>query len=209
MQGYSDLFARSLVKGPTPEQLDRYASALSRGATRLTSLTRDLLEVARLKEPKLTYKMEPCEMSDLVRKSAEQVRELVNTTHAIEVNAEEIHVFGDCDRLEQSFINLIDNAVKYTPEGGTITINVFGEHEEVVIRFVDEGIGLPVGSAERVFAPFSRAANSEHSGINGFGLGLYICRQIIESHSGTIDAYSEGEGAGTAFTIRLPRYFLK
>jgi signal transduction histidine kinase len=110
----------------------------------------------------------------------------------------------DSDRLEQVITNLIDNAVKYSPGGGEVRATVRREGHEVTIEVVDQGIGLPPGAAESIFEPFGRASNATVRHLPGMGLGLYICRNIVELHGGSIRAESPGEEQGTTMRVCLP-----
>ena len=121
---------------------------------------------------------------------------------AIAVPAAPCFVVVDAGRLEQVLVNLLDNANKYSPEGGPIEIAVRSEDTRVLIQVRDEGIGLPPGAEEAIFEPFGRASNT--SGIPGMGLGLFICRNIIERHGGQVWAESAGEGRGSRVSVRLP-----
>ena len=113
-------------------------------------------------------------------------------------------VSADPERIEQVLTNLLENAVKYSPDGADLRVRVQPKARGVLLEVQDHGIGLPKEAAERIFEPFSRAANAEHQQITGMGLGLYICRNIVEQHHGRIWARSAGEGAGTVMSVWLP-----
>ncbi len=100
--------------------------------------------------------------------------------------------------------NLLENAVKYSPDGGRIWVALRHDADQVQLTVRDEGIGLPDGASETIFRPFGRAANASEHNLPGMGLGLYICRSIIERHGGQITATSEGEERGTTLSIELP-----
>ena len=111
---------------------------------------------------------------------------------------------ADPDRIEQVLTNLLDNAVKYSPEGAELRVRFQPKARGVLLEVQDRGIGLPPDAMERIFEPFSRAANAEERQITGMGLGLYICRNIVEQHHGRIWARSAGEGSGTQISVWLP-----
>jgi signal transduction histidine kinase len=113
-------------------------------------------------------------------------------------------VMADPDRIEQVLVNLVENALKYSPAGGTVRVTVAHEGDGVRVSVADKGIGLPAGVNEAIFAPFGRAANAAESGIPGLGLGLYIGRSFVERHGGRIWAESPGEGRGTTVSFWLP-----
>lgn len=110
---------------------------------------------------------------------------------------------GDQQRLVQVLINLISNAIKYSPQGGTVTVKARREENEVLISVHDEGIGIPEENQEKIFTKFYRVDSSDHREIGGTGLGLSICKEIIELHGGKIRVESH-EGEGTRFTFSLP-----
>jgi signal transduction histidine kinase len=101
-------------------------------------------------------------------------------------------------------LNLLDNAVKYSPSGGLVELTLESDGTGCRITVTDQGIGLPDAAAERIFEPFERAENAAAHHLPGLGLGLYICRDIVERHGGTISAASEGEGRGTSVSLWLP-----
>jgi two-component system sensor histidine kinase VicK len=109
-------------------------------------------------------------------------------------------------RLEQVLDNLLSNAVKYSPDGGSIQVAMAmdADAEQVTLTVTDQGIGLPAGQEESIFEVFSRASNATEHQIQGLGIGLAICRELIELHGGRMWAASPGEGAGTAIGIRMP-----
>ncbi len=106
--------------------------------------------------------------------------------------------------LEQVLTNLLDNALKYAPGGGAVAVTVAAAGSGVAVAVRDEGIGLPPGAQETIFAPFGRATNVAARNLPGMGLGLYICRGIVARHGGWIAAASAGEGRGTTVTCWLP-----
>ena len=111
---------------------------------------------------------------------------------------------ADPDRIEQVLTNLIDNALKYSPPDTAVELILGGDEELVQLSVRDRGIGVAPESLDAIFEPFGRAANAEETGATGLGLGLYICRTIIERLGGSIWAESEGEGAGLTVKIQLP-----
>jgi signal transduction histidine kinase len=118
---------------------------------------------------------------------------------------------GDADKLRRALFNLVENAVKYSPNGGEILVvgeapstGPFSESGWVVVRVIDHGIGIPPGEEEHIFERFHRADTRLSRSTTGFGLGLYITRSIIEAHGGRIWAESPGQGRGSVFSLTLP-----
>lgn len=112
-------------------------------------------------------------------------------------------IAGDQNRLTQVLRNLVGNAVKYTPDGGQIHIRIKSEDQRAFVSIQDEGIGIPADALENVFQRFYRAPNTSEYAISGFGIGLYVVKEIVTRHKGTIGVIST-EGVGTTFTFSLP-----
>jgi signal transduction histidine kinase len=100
-------------------------------------------------------------------------------------------------------VNLVDNAIKYSPEGGDVEIKLGAANGECLIEVVDEGLGIPSSERERIFEKFYRLDPQQTRGVGGSGLGLYICRELVERMNGRLDVESE-PGRGSRFTVRLP-----
>jgi signal transduction histidine kinase len=111
---------------------------------------------------------------------------------------------GDRDRLEQVLQNLLQNAVKYSPGGGKIAVELDADPSEVRIAITDSGVGIPASEIPRIFERFYRASNVEMGQINGMGVGLYVVKEIIAFHGGTVEVTSR-IGEGSRFCVRLPR----
>jgi PAS domain S-box-containing protein len=207
IKGMADLLDRQAARGPLdPERVQRYARRIGEATGRLTTLTEDLLDLSRLRSGRLPLRLGPVDLTALASAKVERYRDRADPIHAWTLDAapQPCAIEGDRDRLVQVLVNLLDNAVKYAPAGGTIRVAVRPEGAGVRLEVSDEGIGLPPGEADRIFEPFERAANAEASGLPGLGLGLSICRGIVEQHGGWIAAESAGEGHGTTVTVWLP-----
>ncbi len=113
-------------------------------------------------------------------------------------------VIGDKARLEQVFFNLLGNAIKFTPEGGRVTVQVCVEADAVTVKVTDTGLGIDPQFLPFVFDRFRQADDTSGREFGGLGLGLSIARQLVEAHGGSIQVESEGRGKGAAFTVRLP-----
>jgi signal transduction histidine kinase len=112
-------------------------------------------------------------------------------------------VYADPERMEEVLTNLVDNAIKYSPEGGKIAITGRTNRDHVEVTVSDNGIGIPRRELGRVFERFRRGENSQVQKVRGMGLGLYICKSIVEAHGGKIEVSSEA-GKGSEFTFTLP-----
>lgn len=115
-----------------------------------------------------------------------------------------IHVQADRRRLTQVVLNLLGNALKYTPSGGTVFLKAGEEVNEVVVRVEDTGIGIGVEMLPRIFEFFTQDGDARRMAPGGLGVGLGLVRQIVEQHGGTVAARSAGQGQGSEFTVRLP-----
>jgi signal transduction histidine kinase len=173
---------------------------------RLTGLVRDLLDVSRMTAGTLPLRPRPLDVTDLVREVVSRYQEqLSGSGHLLlEIVGTPSTISADPDRVEQVLTNLLDNAIKYSPDGAELRVRLQPKAGGVLLEVQDRGIGLPPAAAERIFEPFSRASNAEERQITGMGLGLYICRNIVEQHRGRIWARSAGEGCGTQISVWLP-----
>jgi PAS domain S-box-containing protein len=188
------------------ERTTRYAQLIDAQADSMGRLVNDLLDVAQLQAGRIELRREPLLLQHMLEALIVILRDtsLVRHTLALDVIGDPPAVLADRPRLEQVFANLLDNAIKYSPDGGPIEISVFAAGDGAQVNVRDTGIGLPSGAAESIFEPFGRASNAAGHEIEGLGLGLHIAREIVERHGGRIWASSPGEQHGTTFSIWLP-----
>jgi signal transduction histidine kinase len=208
IKGYAQILLRAQVRGQLDDdRLQRSLATIDDAADRLTALVDDLLDVSRIRTGHLPLRMSTVNLVDTLREVTNRYRDHLDDQHAlvIELPAYEVSATVDVDRLEQVVTNLLSNAVKYSPTGGEVRLSVVGGEGGAMIQVTDSGIGLPVGSLEAIFQPFGRAANATRRSLPGMGLGLYICRTLVERHGGRIWATSGGENRGTTFGFWLPR----
>ena len=174
---------------------------------RLNVLIADLLDVSRLRSGRLKLRPESIDLARLVLFVVDEHRVQLGSQYPLT-----LRVFGvlpsmmaDPHRLQQVLSNVLENAVKYSPDGGEVEVTLRNEGPGVLLSVSDTGIGLPSLAAETIFEPFGRATNAQQQQLPGMGLGLYIARQIVEQHGGRIWADSAGEGLGTQVNVWLPR----
>ena len=172
-----------------------------REAQRLSALVTDLLDAARMEQGRLVADREPMDLGTLV--SAVATRQH-HEAHRVDVDVRGA-VVGNYDgrRIEQLLENLIETASKYSPEATPVNVSVWKQDGEARITVQDRGIGIPASDLPRIFERFSRASNVDDRKFHGMGLGLYICRGIVEEHGGRIWAESE-IGKGSTFHVALP-----
>jgi signal transduction histidine kinase len=203
IKGYTSTLARSDAKW-NKKTLHEGLQVIEEECDRLSKLVNRLLLASRIESRTVTLKKEPVQLPAMAGKVVRRL-ESVTTIHTFEVDfaADFPAVYADPDRMEEVLTNLVDNAIKYSPKGGRITITgrAGGDHVEVTVA--DEGIGIPQRELGRVFERFRRGENSQVQKVRGMGLGLYICKSIIEAHGGKIEVSSEA-GKGSQFTFTLP-----
>jgi two-component system phosphate regulon sensor histidine kinase PhoR len=188
-----------------PEAARRFAETLAKEATRLSNLITDLLDLARLDQP-APDAAEPVDVAALARAAVQESRAGAGAkglTLVGEIDGA-IAVRGRAQDLRQLLRNLIDNAMRYTPEGGRVDVTVSSRGGAAVIEVADTGIGIPQKELSRIFERFYRVDRARARDTGGTGLGLAIVRHVAEAHGGTVAATSE-LGAGSTFTVTLPR----
>jgi PAS domain S-box-containing protein len=171
---------------------------------RLSGLINDLLDTSRIQAGRLELKHEPVPLQQLTREVLMDLRP-VSPHHTLEYEEpdETLTIEGDRGRLAQVLVNLLENAIKYSPMGGTIRLKVERYGAQALVSVTDTGIGIPSDQQAHLFERFFRARNAPISGFGGLGLGLYICRDIVEHHGGRIWVESE-VGSGSTFRFALP-----
>jgi signal transduction histidine kinase len=173
---------------------------------RLNLLIADLLDVTRLRTGQLQLRPQPLDLAHLVQAVVDEQRVQLGSHYpmSLRILGELPAVTADPYRLQQVLSNVLQNAVKYSPDGGQVEVRLRGQTRGVLVTVSDHGIGLPPEAVESIFEPFGRASNAQQRQLPGMGLGLYITRQIIELHGGRIWAESSGEGQGTLVSLWLP-----
>ncbi len=201
------LTALQLLKLRGIEAGERERAIIERQVKHLVSLVDDLLDVSRITRGKIELRHEPIEAAEFVARAIEMASPLLEQQRhdlTVEVPRTGLMVDGDVDRLAQVVANLLTNAAKYTEPGGAIAVRGFAEHGEVVVTVKDTGIGIERDMLPRVFDLFVQQRQTLERSRGGLGLGLAIVRSLVGLHGGTVSATSDGAGAGSEFTIRLP-----
>jgi two-component system, OmpR family, phosphate regulon sensor histidine kinase PhoR len=189
------------------ETKDRLLGVIAQESERLTRIVGDILLANQLDSGHLRLERQQIDIARLVREVVEEMRVSLSTREDIsfEVDAPDsiAPVVGDGDKLRQILINLLDNAVKYSPEGGRVEISVEARGNGVRFVITDQGLGIPHGDQHRIFGKFYRVDPDQSRGVGGTGLGLYICRELARTMEGHVSVTSQ-EGKGSTFVVDLP-----
>jgi PAS domain S-box-containing protein len=203
IKGYTQL-AKTLIHENDLTTSEEYLDIALDQIDRMSRLILELLDVSRIETGRLEIRREPIEWASFVRDVVHRHHTAVSDRQFhLNVPNDTMFVSGDRDRLEQVLSNLIENAVKYSPEGSEIFVSVNHREHDVVTSICDRGIGIPSDELVMVFERFHRGRQVSSTNYGGLGLGLYITRQIVERHGGSIWVESK-EGAGTTFYFSLP-----
>jgi signal transduction histidine kinase/ActR/RegA family two-component response regulator len=186
--------------------VEEVSDIIIRQTDHLNGLINDLLDVSRLTRRVASLKKERVDMKQVVSDAAEQVRPLIeNLRHHFEMHVppEPAIVFGDYKRLVQVVANLLNNAAKYTPEGGALSLHLTHKDHQIVLEVCDTGIGISPDMLPQVFELFTQAERNPDRAQGGLGIGLALVRALVELHGGNVTARSNRPRVGTTFTITL------
>jgi signal transduction histidine kinase/CheY-like chemotaxis protein len=193
--------------GHARPELQRATQVIERQARHARKLVEDLLDVSRISRGKISLHKEPLELAEVVTQAVEQGRALIDARkHHLTVNLpdEPIRLEADATRLTQVVVNLLNNAAKYTDEGGHICLTVERNGPEAVLRVHDDGIGITPAMLPHVFDLFAQSDRALRKSQGGLGIGLMLVRSLAELHGGAVQAFSDGPGQGSEFVVRLP-----
>ena len=192
---------------PLTEQQKDLVQRSQRRIAHLLALVKDLLELAAGKMELLQSEKQTVRLSDIIGRVSETMMLKAvekGIQYSVDLGTEPLTLSGVEDSLERMVMNLVSNAVKYTPSGGTVTVKAWSEDDEIRLEVSDTGIGIPKDALPRIFAEFYRARNAKEMEVDGTGLGLVIAKDVVEEHGGSISVRSQ-EGEGSIFSIRLPQ----
>ena len=192
------------LKGGDVFQRER--TVITRQAAHLSRLIDDLLDVSRFLRGTVDLRQERVDLEQVMVQASEMVASLLERErHALEIDVPHgLTLNGDSARLKQVMVNLLTNAAKYTPPGGRIAVAVTATAQQVTIRVRDNGIGIDAALLPRLFEPFVQKRQPLARSEGGLGLGLAIVQTIVTAHGGQVEAFSDGEGQGSEFVVRLP-----
>ena len=203
IKGYTQL-AKTLIRENDLATSEEYLNIALDQIDRMSRLILELLDVSRIETGRLEIRREDITWSNFVSDVVHRHHTAVSDRRfQLNVPSSPRNVTGDRDRLEQVLGNLLDNAVKYSPDGSEILVSVEERNDQLITAVADRGIGIPTDELAQVFERFHRGRQVSSTNYGGLGLGLYITKQIVERHSGSIWVESR-EGAGTTFFFSLP-----
>jgi signal transduction histidine kinase len=198
------LMGRKGLKDPTLESMRQ---TIDRQSMLLTRLLDELLDVNRIARGQFVIERELVDVRDVLTRAIETSRPLIDSRrHGLEVSVPDqpARVLGDALRLTQTFVNLLNNAAKYTPEGGSIRLSAAVRGAEIEVRVIDNGAGIERDMLEKVFDLFVQVDSTMQHALGGLGVGLALVRRVVELHGGNVLARSEGKTYGAEFVVRLP-----
>jgi signal transduction histidine kinase len=191
----------------TPSLITKSVALVDRQTRNLRRIVDDLLDVARVTRGKIELRREPADIGQIAAQAVDVVRPLLGDPEEIEIGVlsdSPLRVDADRTRLEQSIVNLLLNAIKFSSGSRKIKITVEAQDHEAVVSISDNGIGIAPDMLSRIFDLFTQADRSLDRTQGGLGIGLFICKRLVELHGGSISAFSDGTGRGAVFKIRLP-----
>jgi PAS domain S-box-containing protein len=191
-----------------PLVVEKAHGIIERQLLQMVHLVDDLLDVSRISQDKVVLRRAPVDVAGVVQNAVETSRPLVDAgRHELTVRLpapRTLTVDADVTRLTQIIANLLNNAAKYTPEGGRVEVSAQREGEQALICVKDSGVGIPPEMLPRVFDMFAQVDRSLERAQGGLGIGLALVRRLVEMHGGTVQVSSEGPGRGSTFCVRLP-----
>ncbi len=190
--------------GPAPEHV---LEMMERQVSHMVRLVDDLMEVSRITRGKIDLHKERTELAAIIRSAVDTSRPLIEAARhqlAVSVPTEPLILEVDSVRLSQVIANLLNNAAKYTEEGGQIWLTTRREQDHVVISIRDTGVGIPAEMLPRIFDMFAQVDRTLKRSQGGLGIGLHLARTLVEMHGGKIEAHSQGPGQGSEFILRFP-----
>ena len=195
------------LKGSDNPEATWGRGVIERQLQNLTRLVDDLLEISRISRNELELRKGPVELSEVINGAIEASRPLIEASRhelIVSLPAESLLLEADLVRLSQVFLNLLNNAAKYTERGGRIWVTAERRGNTVITRVKDTGVGIPAEQLPRLFEMFYQVDRSRERSQGGLGIGLSLVRRLVEFHGGTVQARSEGQGKGSEFIVTLP-----
>lgn len=190
-----------------PAEMEHLRTVMSRQVKQMIRLIDDLMDLSRITRGKISLHCETVDLCSLIAQASEVVQPLIEIAQhklKIETPEEPIFVHGDLTRLTQVFANILNNAAKYTSPRGIIKVHAETQGNQAIIKFCDNGAGIPANQLTSIFEAFRQVDRTLDSSQGGLGIGLTLAKQLVEMHRGTIVAHSDGPDCGSEFVITLP-----
>lgn len=202
----TEMLADELADADVPPRVRERVATIDVETGHLVQMVNELLDLSRIEQAGSHLAMDDVAVGELVTRALDRLRTFAErqgvTLHS-DLPADLPAVRGDEERLGQVLVNLLHNAVKFSPEGRAVTVSAMPEQGAVVVSVIDQGVGIPVEDQARIFERFYKVDRARRRGMGGTGLGLAIARHIVEAHGGHLWVASE-EGRGSTFSFRLP-----
>jgi signal transduction histidine kinase/ActR/RegA family two-component response regulator len=195
------------MKGTSSAEWQWARDVIDRQLIQMVRLIDDLMDISRITRNKLELRRERVELEPILKGAVETSRPLIEAaghTLIVSIPPDPIPLDADLTRMAQVFSNLLNNAAKYTPRGGTIWLRAERGEATVTVTIRDTGIGIPQKMLPRIFDMFTQVDRSQDRSQGGLGIGLTLVRRLVEMHGGTVEARSEGPDQGSEFVVRLP-----
>jgi signal transduction histidine kinase len=209
IRGYAELLLRLLNSeqaAANPAKAKSFADNICYITDQMTWLINDIIDLDQAEKGLLTTSLESCDLHQVIQETIamfDSIIKLQNLTLILELNLPDLLVAANSQRVRQIVNNLIGNAIKYSPNGGEISISTYAEAENAVLVVLDNGKGMTAEETKKIFQPYYRTNGAKSSNILGSGLGLHIVKILVEVQNGRIDVASE-LGKGSTYTVRLP-----
>ena len=205
IKGYASLVMEGDY-GQVPQTMTEPLSIIFKAADSLTKTVNDFLDVSRIEQGAMRYYRRDFDLCQLADEVVNEMKISINNANLdleLDMANEPLIIHGDKAKIKHVFLNLIDNAIKYT-KSGWLKISLKKIRGQVVFTIKDSGVGIKPETMPRLFEKFGRCTEADKTNTSGLGLGLYVAKNIIETHNGKITAVSAGEGKGSEFRVELP-----
>jgi signal transduction histidine kinase len=202
VRGYVSMIGEGSLQG---EEIQRAVSVMLAKLTQMTGMLNEMLETARIEDNRLEVKAEKFDLREAVSEVVDMIQPITGNGHDLNavLPSQEIHVLADRAKIETILSNLVDNAIKYSPSGGRVQLELATTNDSAMLTVSDQGIGIAKEDMKVLFTRFGRITNDDTIPIAGTGLGLYLARELARVQAGEVTAESE-PGQGSTFTLRLP-----
>ncbi|MFL5694081.1 MAG: sensor histidine kinase [Ktedonobacteraceae bacterium] len=202
LKGFTNVLQRRLTKQGDEQGL-HYLARIDAQLNKLTKLISDLLDISRMQTGKLAFQVEVFDLDRLVYETVENVQAATTTHEFLVEGRTDACILGDKDRIGQVFINLLTNAVKYSPHANKVLVRLSRDQARCIVSIQDFGIGIDETHQQKIFERFYQVTDPEEKTYPGLGIGLYISSEIVERHHGRIEVQSH-KREGATFTVTLP-----